>query len=67
MPGTVSGDYEETARNMTKDFLQKSKEQVKALLQTMKDASRTLWRCDPRDHEEHVTFEQLTRLLQVKL
>lgn len=32
----------------------------------MKDGSRTLWRCDPRSHEEHVTFEQLTRLLQVK-
>ncbi|KAJ1522776.1 hypothetical protein ONE63_001932 [Megalurothrips usitatus] len=58
------GDHEEKARQMTDSLLQRSKEQVRAVLNAMKNASRAMWRCDQRKYEEHVTYEQLTRLLQ---
>lgn len=50
---------------MTEQLTKKSKEQVNAALKAMKVASRAMWRCDPKNYEEHVTYEQLTRLLQV--
>lgn len=60
-----SGDNEIKARDMTAKFVQKTKQQVNVALNSMKVASRTMWRCDPRNYQEHVTYEQLTRLLQV--
>lgn len=58
------GDNEMKAKDMTQKFVQKNKQQVNAALNAMKAANRAMWRCDPRIYKEHVTYEQLTRLLQ---
>lgn len=60
------GDYEERAVRLTEQLVNKSKEQAKAVLKAMKDASRVKWRCDPKNQNylEHKTYEQITRLLQ---
>lgn len=42
----------------------RSEEKAKAARAAMKGASRMVWRCDPKQHEENNTYIQLTELLQ---
>lgn len=58
------GDYEERAKQMTELLTKRTQQQASAVLRAMKQASRTMLRCDPRHYEEHKTYEQFTRLLQ---
>ncbi|XP_062125596.1 uncharacterized protein LOC133838489 [Drosophila sulfurigaster albostrigata] len=41
-----------------------NEEALDTLINTMKKADRVLWRCDPENHVQGVTYEELTRLLQ---
>ncbi|KAK3908866.1 Chaperone protein DnaJ [Frankliniella fusca] len=59
-----NGDYEEKARQMNEVLVKKAQQQASAVLKTMRKASRTMMRCDPRHYKEHETYEQFTRLLQ---
>ena len=42
----------------------RSLEKAEAAREAMASASRLVWRCDPKKHEENTTYVQLTELLQ---
>lgn len=53
------------AKIYDRQFRRHQENQVGVVREVLKDASRAAWRCDPQQHIEGKTYEQVTRLLQV--
>jgi Domain of unknown function (DUF4803) len=49
---------------MRKNFERRATKAQELMQKVMERADRTLWRCDPSQHNEGKTFLQITRLLQ---
>ncbi|GLG92569.1 Uncharacterized protein GBIM_00223 [Gryllus bimaculatus] len=58
------GNFTQEATLLRDSFEERTRRQVEAVRAAMGSASRALWRCDPRVHQEGDTFVQLTRLVQ---
>ncbi|XP_059475453.1 uncharacterized protein LOC132196671 [Neocloeon triangulifer] len=59
-----NGSFVGEAEVMRAKTEKRSGEKARVAREAMRKASRQVWRCDPKKHEENVTFIQLTELLQ---
>lgn len=58
------GNFTLEAEMMHRAYKQRALTKLDAAKNAMRNASRQMWQCDPHEHEEGKTYEQLTRLLQ---
>ncbi|KAK3909359.1 Mycobactin import ATP-binding/permease protein IrtB [Frankliniella fusca] len=58
------GNFSVEAKIYERQFKRHQETQVAVVRGVLKTASRAAWRCDPSDHKEGTTYEQVTRLLQ---
>lgn len=58
------GNFTREAQLMRKSFEERARKTQALLHDVMVRADRQVWRCDPHEHVEGVTYEAVTRLLQ---
>lgn len=58
------GNYTQESQLMRKNFEKRTGRTQELLRKVMERSDRFLWRCDPTNHVEGVTYLQLTRLMQ---
>lgn len=58
------GNFSREAQLMRKSFEERARKTQSLLRDVMLNADRQVWRCDPHEHVEGVTYEAVTRLLQ---
>lgn len=59
------GNYTQEAELMRNDYQKRTERTLKLLKDVMLRADRIVYRCDPPKHIAKVTYDEVTRLLQV--
>ena len=60
----MTGSYLAEEKDFSENYKSSLTEISNAASEVMEDLSRDFWRCDPKQHQRGVTYEEVTRLLQ---
>nr|CAI5866840.1 unnamed protein product [Callosobruchus analis] len=58
------GNFTTEAKTMRKRYEERANTAIEIVKQSMRNASRHLWNCDPKKHIKGETYEEVTQLLQ---
>ncbi|VEN36571.1 unnamed protein product [Callosobruchus maculatus] len=58
------GNFTTEAKTMRKRYEERANTAIEIVKQSMRNASRQLWNCDPKKHIKGETYEEVTQLLQ---
>ncbi|XP_018572019.1 uncharacterized protein LOC108911535 isoform X2 [Anoplophora glabripennis] len=58
------GNFTKEAQLMRNRYEERTNNAIEIVKQSMKNASRALWNCDPKKHVKGETYEEITQLLQ---
>ena len=60
----MTGSYTAEEKDFSENYQSTLTDISEAASEVMEDLSRDFWRCDPKQHQRGVTYEEVTRLLQ---